>query len=587
MDGSAHRGINAEHTMTASSAWVFFRALTSFLVLALLLAACANPRPPTGGPPDQTPPALEASTPEAGAVNVSAASVQMTFSEYVDAASFARAFSINPPLEGRLVFKWRRRRVEIRFPEPLRENTTYILTLDTDLRDAHNVALKQPITLAFSTGPVINKGRIAGRVLDAGQGTGLSGFDVLAYAAPDSAAPAVLPERPDYRTQTDEGGQFAFAYLNEQPYFVVAVQDRNRNRRPDATEAFAVPPRPVLRADTVQTGAEDLRWLAAPLDTIPPALQRVRPLSSRRLALRFSESIQLTSRDTTGWLLQDSLAGRNVALRAVYLFPDDPRQVFWLTDSLAAVPHRLRVGATVTDSSGNRVLPDVLGFTPPAEADTLRLRFLGFAPQPTAPGGQGPSVLPPSVLPGVRFNQPLDEARLREIVAVQDTTGQALAFTAASADGTTYRLQQSPALQPGQTLQVRVDGRRLGAADTVFTQRFERISPRQLGDLSGTVTARDTSRVIVVELYVTGEQASARPYATTQADATGRFLFRDLPEHTYRFRAFVDHNGNGRWDVGTITPYRPAEPVAWATEAPSWRARWESALADTLRIPAP
>ena len=189
-----------------------------FLLITLLFIGCADPRPPTGGPRDQIPPTLETTTPEAGAVNVTAEAIRLVFSEYVDQASFTRAFSITPPPEGQIRFKWRKRRVEVRFPETLRQNTTYVLTLDTNLRDARGVALKKPITLAFSTGPVINKGRIAGQVLDARQGVGVAGFDVLAYAAPDSAMLETLPENPDYRTQTDDHGQFLFEYLNDNEF---------------------------------------------------------------------------------------------------------------------------------------------------------------------------------------------------------------------------------------------------------------------------------------------------------------------------------------------------------------------------------
>ena len=159
-----------------------FKAPLSLPITLLLFIGCADPRPPTGGPRDQIPPTLETMMPEAGAVNVTASSVRLSFSEYVDQAAFARAFSITPMPEGPIRYKWSKRRVEVRFPEALRDNTTYVLTLDTNLRDARGVALKRPLTFAFSTGPVINKGRIAGQVLDAVQGAGLAGFDVLAYA---------------------------------------------------------------------------------------------------------------------------------------------------------------------------------------------------------------------------------------------------------------------------------------------------------------------------------------------------------------------------------------------------------------------
>ena len=553
------------------------------LLITLLLIGCADPRPPTGGPRDQIPPTLETATPEAGAVNVTAEAVRLVFSEYVDQASFTRAFSINPAPEGQLRFKWSKRRVEVRFPEALRQNTTYVLTLDTDLRDVHGVALKRPLTVAFSTGPVINKGRLAGQVLDAVQGAGLAGFDVLAYATPDSTALDSLPQTPAYRTQTDNNGLFQFEYLSEQPYFVIALQDRNRNRRPDPTEAFAVPPRPaiVAAADTTQAGAPP-RWLVTRLDTLAPTLQRVRAPSSRRLVLRFSEAIQLTSLAPEGWLLEDSLAARPVAIQAVYRFPDDPLQVYLLTDSLAATPHGLRPAPTVTDSSGNAVLPDTLRFTPSTTPDTLQLRFLGFLPDKGA--ATADHVLPPAVLPGVRFNQPVASARLSEIVAVQDTSGQSISFEATTPDGTAYRLHLSPALQPGQVVEVRVDGRPLGGVDTVYTRVFQRISDRDLGSLSGLVAAEDTSGALVVELYATDDPAAPRPYATTQPDTTGAFSFPDLIEGAYQFRAFVDRNGNGRWDGGQILPFRAAEPVVWTTEALTARPRWDTALEDTLRI---
>jgi len=549
-----------------------------YLFSLCLIVSCASPRPPTGGPPDQTPPSLEATTPEAGAVNVTRQTVRLEFSEYVDQASFAQALSVTPAIDGQLDIDWSRRSVEIRFPEPLRENTTYVLTIDTSLRDAHNVALTQPITLAFSTGPVINQGRLAGRVVEAQTGTGVAGYDVLAYAVADSIAPGLLPETPAYRTQTDQNGAFQFSYMNEQPYFVIALQDRNRNRYPDADESFAVPPRPTLQADSTQT-TPDARWLVTTLDTLPPEPQRIRSYSSRRLGLRFSEDIHLLNITPSDWTLEDSLSGTPAPIQALYMQPDNPRQVFVLTDSLPTTPHRLRPAA-IADSSGNHMSPDALFFTPSTTADTLRLRFLHFLPRSDSLA----VALPPNVQPGLQFNQPVSEERLHELVSVEDTMQQAVSFTTTTENNTTYRLTPSPVLQPDQPIAIRVNGRLLTGADTVYTQSFQRLSDRALGALSGVVAAKDTSGAIMVELYATDTNMPKTPFATTHADATGTFLFEYLPQHTYRFRAFVDRNGNGRWDGGQITPYRPAEPLTWSTTPPAWRARWESALADTLRI---
>ena len=63
------------------------------------------------------------------------------------------------------------------------------------------------------------------------------------------------------------------------------------------------------------------------------------------------------------------------------------------------------------------------------------------------------------------------------------------------------------------------------------------------------------------------------------------FVVRELTEAQYRFRAFGDRNGNGRWDGGTIQPYRRAEPVTWSESATELRPRWTSVLPAPLRIP--
>ncbi len=141
-------------------------------------------RPPTGGPPDATPPALEFSEPAAGSVDVETDRLTFTFSEPVDEASLLNAFSITPELLGPIEVKSSGRTVTVRLPETLREETTYRVTLDTSLRDRRSVSLDAPITLAFATGSEIDTAKLAGHMVRATDGSPASGIDVLAYASP-------------------------------------------------------------------------------------------------------------------------------------------------------------------------------------------------------------------------------------------------------------------------------------------------------------------------------------------------------------------------------------------------------------------
>jgi len=547
------------------------------LLLSAVLAGCAVPQPPPGGPRDTTPPSLVSSSPSEGAVNVSTRSIRLEFSEYVERNSLPRALTITPAVEGPFRYDWGRRTVEILVPSSLRDSTTYILSIDTNLRDVRGVSLTRPITLAFSTGPTIQQGRLSGRALSGRTGDPVAELDVLAYPAPDSLLPHPLPDRPAYRTQTGPDGRFTFEYLREQPYFVILLRDRDRSLHPDPGEAYGVPPRAVLRADTVLTDTTDATWLIANPDTLRPALQQVRSQSDQRHLLRLSEPVRLTSLDTDGWLLTDSLQRRR-NVRAVFQRPGDVLDVVLRTEPLPPSTHLLRPPSAIVDTSGNVVRPDTVRFTPSTQADTLRLRFLGVSPAPA--NDDSVATLPPGLHPGVQFSQPLDSTRLRSVVTVQDSTGAPRSYVASTPDGTTYQLRLRPPLASAETVRLTVAPDLRPPPDTAAAFLFQRMSRRQLGSLSGVVQHDVPNSTILVELY---EANADSLVATVAATPEGAFRFAGLPEGVYRFRAYADRDADRQWDAGTLAPYQQAEPVTWA-EAPSWRARWDAALADTLRL---
>jgi hypothetical protein len=546
----------------------------------MLFSACATPVPPTGGPADQTPPVIVSSTPTADAVNVEGSRLQIRFSEYVDLASFQRAFSISPAMDGEVDFGWSGRTVTIDLPEPLRSNTTYVVTLDNNLRDARGVALRQPVVLAFSTGPTINRGRLSGLVRDPLDGDPVPGFDVFAYALTDTTAPQSLPARPGYRTQTGPDGRFTFEYLSEEPFFVLALGDQNRNRMQDPQEPFAVPFRPVLFADSagVETG---LPWLVTRSDTAAPVPDRVRSLSDRRIEIRFTEPVALQNTDPQAWALQDSLTGSNIPVRAIYSLSAMSRLMFALTDPLQAEAiYRIRPGA-VADSAGNLAPPVFRSFTAVGQPDTVRLRFVGYVPDSAYAVIDSVYVLWPEQPFGVRFNQPVASETLNAAVSLRDSSNNTVSFTFQSPDGTAYLLTPAEPLEQGQPMHIRIDNRLLGGADTVYTRAYRYPAANELGEMSGYVAAPDATDRIIVELYPSGQNV---PLRVLQTEPSGRFYFGLLPERTYRIRAFIDRDGDLRWDGGRIQPYIPPEAVVWSSDSLRVRPRWETAFPDTLRI---
>jgi hypothetical protein len=572
--------------------------------------------------------------------------VNIQFSEYVERSSLREALSVTPRPEERLEFEWDQRSVEITFPQRFRDSTTYLLIIDKALQDVHNVALEQPITLAFSTGAQIDEGTLAGRVVGSRRGQGREGMDVYAYPA-RVADSARLPQRPLYRTQTGPEGQFRFSYLREEArYYVVALRDQNRNRRPDPLELFAAPPhlalparppaeapasgdsldprpaeaeapprnRRATRPTASPSRADSARaapWIAEREDPVPPRLTRALPRSRGRVALRFSEPIRLQERAPGRFVLTDTTTGRTVAVRRVYRQPGQQQRL-----TLRTTPMRPGAGyrARLSERGGPPVLTDTSGNAPerPATAsfmageqpDTLGLRFRGFTRK--GPTRKGPALpvseegsalaLAPGQSAAVTFNRPLpdDSAATRRLLSARDTTtGSALRYRLGTRDGTTYRLRFAPPLDSGQVARLRVDARRLRPpTDTTYIRLVRRLSPEALGAVSGAVqvasdsSAADTTGAPVrVELYA-AERTRGAPLRTARPDSSGRFVFKNLPEASYRFRAFLDRDADSTWDAGQLAPYRPAEPLAWSRSLVEARPRWETATEDTLRIDA-
>jgi hypothetical protein len=548
------------------------------LVCAAVLAACATPQMPSGGPPDTTPPEIIESTPAPGSVNVSEPTVRITFSEYVDESSFGRALSISPAPVSPPEISWGRRSVEIRLGEALGANTTYVVTLDTELRDIRGAALTAPIMFAFSSGPTVSAGTLAGRVVLPDSASPAAAADVFAYTLLDSTAPDSLPDRPAYRTQTDASGAFAFDYLTEQYYFVAALQDQNRNLYPDAEEAFAPPPVPALFADSVAAPLEQ-PWVLTRVDTTHPFPVAVQSLSASRHALRLSEPVRFVERDPSAWQLSDSTSGAAVDVLDLYIRQEDERLVIVETPALEPEPHILRSTALV-DTAGNPVLEQTVTFRPSTAEDTLQHRFLSFLPADLP----GPDyTLARGVEPGLRFNAPIDEAALGSAVAVLDSMGTPLSYAAVTGDGTNYRLM--PELWPGASnpIQVHVDDSAFAGSDSVHRATYERIPASETGELAG-IVARSGGAVFVQAAPV--DAAVAVPSFEAAADSTGAFQFDGLPAGTYRIRAFVDEDGDGAWSGGLLQPYVRPEPIAWLPEPVRVRARWETSLPDTLQIRA-
>ncbi len=548
---------------------------TGLFALVLILSSCAVPVAPTGGPVDKVAPMVASMTPGRDAVNVPADSktIRFEFSEYMNESSFNQAFSISPEPDAPPKISWKRRVATVALSERLTPNTTYVLTLDTRLRDANGVAYANAKSFAFSTGNQVNRGKIAGIIVGNLNGKPIKGTDVFAYPLTDSIRiNRRLPARPKYRTQTDEAGEFTFDYLTPGDYLILGLTDRNNNKRVDESERVAL-------ADTLfttakESGVSSLRMYSFVYDMTPPEMRRLRTISNARVALRYSEEIYPESME--GWSIRDSVTQVVRNVRQAYLSASDPREVVVVTEPLPATRHEV-IPPSLPDSAGNNSASNVFSFTPGLDSDTSSTLFLAFLPKPDA-STDSLSHVPPGSPFGIELNQ-YYQVEGSQNIRLFDVTDNRVAFLASTSDGRSYELIVDSLSRTGM-LRMDLDGAAFGLADTVKSHFFDPMTTDDLGSLSGIALSASGGRVIVEAFPAKSHQRAG----VAAADSTGKFEITSLTPQNYQLRIIDDQNLNGKWDSGTLSPLRSAEAITFSADTLSVRAKWESFLPDTVYV---
>jgi hypothetical protein len=119
---------------------------------------------PSGGDIDTIPPKLEKTLPNE-LINLSPEqNITLFFNEYIQEESLKKAFEIFPNVNEKIQYEYKGDRVVVRLPSSLENNKTYIMTLNSNFADEHNVKLKEDVVIPFSLSSFINDGKIRGDI---------------------------------------------------------------------------------------------------------------------------------------------------------------------------------------------------------------------------------------------------------------------------------------------------------------------------------------------------------------------------------------------------------------------------------------
>lgn len=203
--------------------------------MLLLCIRCAQITPLTGGKKDTEAPKLLKAIPANASLNVKPKTIEFTFDEYITLKDVANQFVITPQTKQLPDIEASGKKVKVTFEEELLENTTYKLSFGNaivDLRESNNLPNFEYV---FSTGPTIDSLKLRGAIENATDKKAAAQVLVGLYSA-TSADSVIYKEKPLYLIRTDEQGRFAFNYLPDKKFKIVAIKDQNKNLMYDGSE---------------------------------------------------------------------------------------------------------------------------------------------------------------------------------------------------------------------------------------------------------------------------------------------------------------------------------------------------------------
>lgn len=551
------------------------------LVCLIVFSGCANQQPPQGGPVDLTTPEIIAVYPGNNTLNFKGDRIIIEFDRYIEERTLEESIFISPYV-GDLEFDWSGKEVEITFSEKLRQNTTYVVNIGTDVKDRFRGLTKmaKAYTMAFSTGPDIDRGNIEGIVYPSMKGKDVSGVMIFAYKMDEGINPDTLnpmSAKPDFITQAGKSGDFFLRYIPFSDYRIFAVRDEYRNLVYDReTDEYGVQSGPVsvTQDDTLAKG---IFMQLAKEDTSGPRLIKAFAQDRNHIIAEFSEAILASSVKPESFVVMDTIDQKSLGLITVYQNPVLPKSMIAVTEKQDSAKAYSLFIKDVTDSTGNMINPlaNSLVFQGSSRAVNTKIRMAVVSIKDSIRNIDIMPVLTLTFSDAAAKNLPLDfisilDGKNQAIPAIKKRISDAVVSIMPEkelAGKTWYTLR-------AELQQIR-DWRDSTGRDSTKVWRFETIDLEDMSSVEGTVTDLNTAD-IEGDLYVVAWQIGKQDlrYSTKADKSTGQFILPLIKEGQYVLQAFKDRNKNNVFDPGNPFPFKYSERMSNLSDTLKVRARW-------------
>ncbi len=529
--------------------------------------------PACRGPLDTVPPTIIGTFPTQNATCVRPGKITLEFSEYVDRNSVQDAIFISPYV-GSLEYSWSGTEVDITFSDSLRANTTYVVTVGTDVVDLNNQnRMAQAYTLAFSTGDSIDHGIIAGKVVNPKP----EGILLFAYRLDSIQIDTLNPihTRPDFITQTGKGGNFSLQNIPNGSYRLLAVRDEIRNYLYDpGMDEYGVPFKDI-HLDKQNRLIGNVLLQMSKEDTTHLGLMFAQSRDNRHVSLRFNKALNRFSVHTGAFEIIDSLSNEMVTVRDWFSQSQQLSSLILVTDTLrAGAKYMVGVSALRAEAGDSLFAPqrDIF-FEASAGRDTLRPRIQHFMP------GDSTRNVPFSLSLELQFDDAVLRDSLEKGFTLLDSNKVRVEGAFEWLHGATVSYKPLRPLRSAEWYTAELRGKSVidyagnVMRDSVVRHRFRTVNALQLSSISGVVVDSTNEKGDFV-ILATEVSVSVAPTYMAVADATGAFIIQNLPEGKYLLQTFRDREGKRIYSPGKPYPYQPAARFAVYPDTVKLRARW-------------
>ncbi len=540
---------------------------------AILAFHCAGQFAPSGGPPDTIPPEVIETYPTAKMTGYRDRVIRLAFTKWMEKRSVDESIFLSPNL-GELTLDWSGKEVEITFEDTLRENTTYVLTLGTDVKDllAGN-KMAQAFSLAFSTGDHIDSAQLSGRIFEEEP----EGVLLFAYRLDSRNGDTLSPARckPDYITQTGKDGTFLLPYLRLGKYRLFGIRDEYKNLLYDAQiDEFGLPQQEfTLTADRFAIGG--IMMMMGREDTTAPFLSSARPIDQQHVLLRFSETIDTSTLRAENITITDTLTQTPLAIISASPCDTSFSEAILLTSEQESTKtYRVRVTG-ISDLNKNAIVftKTPTDFDGSNTADTTKPSFkiLNLETPVRA-------IFPEDSIK-ITMNEWIVRQKFEHGFSITDSAGNYIAgrFVWQNANHALY-IPQSPlgfnmSYSITMVLDSLIDVAGNRQRDSIRIVKFSVVDKDKLGAIMGFVTDSSQTTEGKIFVFATPLAPESRPRFQT-LERPGKFSFNDLEEGKFILSAFIDSDSNGVYSKGSVTPFIPSERFIFYSDTLKVRARW-------------